>query len=418
MSSIRYSQLLVIGASIAFLLVLGMQVQWMSLSRKLVEDQFDAEVNRALRMAAEQINQEWELHGSLQFLNPLDDSQCGTSVLQSPLGKEKLRSILDETFQQFALPLTYAYQITQVSNDPLFFFGESPGQYACKVGGEEELLQIRFIGKKAYVRSRMRRMTVLTLISLGLSLFLFWLTIRQLIKQKKLNQWNIDFFNSMAHEFRTPLTNMKLALGLLRRKSTLPKTDPYLQILEEENQHLFDQVERVLDIEKFKKEQLSLHLKPLSLNQLCRQIVEKAKIQVESKEGRIDYIPSPEDYRMRGDALHIGNAIRNLIDNAVKYNERTPLVKMELGRQKDYACISIQDNGVGIPRKYQSVIFQRFFRFKAGNPAAVKGFGLGLAYAKNVVEQHAGHLRLFSQPGQGTTLQLFFPIDTTEKGLA
>lgn len=406
----RYQTVLVVFTSIALLIALGLQLQWMSISHKLVERQFDAEVNRALRVAAEAINRQWAPEASLQFLNPQDLSECGKSILQTPLEKEKLRAILDQTFREFSLPLHYAYQITPIPKHQPFFFSESKNRYSCQLGSEDELLQIQFLGKQAYVRSRLRWMTVLTIFSLSLSLLLFWLTIRQLVKQKKLNQWNIDFFNNMAHEFRTPLTNMKLALGLLRRKSALPAADPYLEILEKENKHLFDQVERVLDIEKLKKEELLLRAAPFSLNQLCRQITEKARMYVETKQGQIDLKLPAEDCTVHGDALHIGNAIRNLLDNAVKYNDQAPVVSLSLVRRSDFACLSIEDNGLGIPKKYQSAVFQRFFRLKDGNPAQVKGFGLGLAYAKNVVEQHAGHLRLQSQPGQGTTLQLFFPL--------
>lgn len=404
---------LIIAATIALFTLVFLQFRWMSYSRTLVEQQFDAKVNMAIRSAVNEIYQQYPAGVSFDFANPYDQSLCGKSILESNFTADELRNTLDQSFSNFDIALDYSYSIRSLPTGLYFPFSESNSFYSCRLDSDSELLQIQFFGKEDYVRTQLAWMTLLTTVFIILAISLFLLTVRQWVKQKKLNQWNVDFFNNMAHEFRTPLTNMKLALGLLKRKSDLSDDNTYLQILQKENAHLFNQVERVLDISKLEKEQLMLRMEPFSLSVLCGQIVQQMQIIVQEKNGTILADLPAEKMMINGDKLHISNAIRNIIDNACKYNLETPKIELHLSRTNQFVCVTISDNGIGIPKKHQKAIFQRFFRIHEGNPSAIKGFGLGLTYVKKVVEQHAGMLKLKSIPRSGSTFQLFFPQQQT-----
>ena len=408
--SLKSRQLaIIISAAIALLFLVYLQFRWISYARTLVEQEFDAKVNMALRSSTSIINEQLSSGMYIDFVDPYDQSQCGKSIVETSLDAEELRKILDQTFLDFDILLDYSFAVESLEEGFPFLFKDSSYPYSCKVGSGTELLRVRFFGKKDYVRSQLAWMTTFTLFFIVLAVVLFLLTVRQWLWQKRLNQWNIDFFNNMAHEFRTPLTNMRLALGLWKRKSDMAEDNPYLQILQEENAHLFSQVERVLDISKLEKDQLLLQKQPFSITQLCGHIIDQMQVSVEEKKGTIAVDFPKEDLLVNGDQLHISNAIRNIVDNAIKYSKEAPVIKMSIQPENNFICLTISDNGVGIPKKHQKANFQRFFRVKEGNPTAIKGFGLGLTYVKKVVEQHAGFLTLKSMPKSGSTFQLFFP---------
>ena len=112
---------------------------------------------------------------------------------------------------------------------------------------------------------------------------------------------------------------------------------------------------------------------------------------------------------MAGDAVHVGNVIVNLIDNAVKYGRDVPIITIRTKTDHDLVSIFISNEGEAIPIQYQSRIFERFFRIPSGNVHNVKGYGLGLSYARDVILRHNGSLTLESR-GETTTFIVNLPL--------
>lgn len=112
------------------------------------------------------------------------------------------------------------------------------------------------------------------------------------------------------------------------------------------------------------------------------------------------------------DQVHITNVIYNLIDNAVKYCETTPEINISTKNEKEFFCITITDNGIGIKREDQKLIFDKFYRVPTGNLHNVKGFGLGLFYVKLIVEQHGGTVTLKSSVNKGTSFCIQLPLQS------
>jgi two-component system phosphate regulon sensor histidine kinase PhoR len=107
--------------------------------------------------------------------------------------------------------------------------------------------------------------------------------------------------------------------------------------------------------------------------------------------------------------LHLSNVISNLIDNALKYNNGIPEVKIRLQQVGKQAVLSIADNGIGISKEQLPRIFDKFYRVPTGNVHNVKGFGLGLFYVKSVITAHHGRIQAHSEPGKGTTMVITLP---------
>jgi two-component system phosphate regulon sensor histidine kinase PhoR len=110
------------------------------------------------------------------------------------------------------------------------------------------------------------------------------------------------------------------------------------------------------------------------------------------------------------DPVHLGNTIRNLIDNAIKYALTKPQLIIRSQFIKKEWVLTISDNGIGIPELYQKSVFDQFFRVPDKRLPKVKGFGLGLAYVKQVVDQHNGTISLFSNEKSGSIFTILIPV--------
>jgi signal transduction histidine kinase len=408
---VRKNHWIVLASTVALVSLIVFQVKWLQYATNLVEKQFDQKVSMALGAVSEGINQQLPAGQSLALIGNEDGVQCGTGLLETKMSKDQVTKILDSTFQQYDIALDYRFEIfpEQARAAPFFKIDQNDG-YSCRVGNESDIMQIHFLGRKAYVLKELGWMIIASVLLLLAVAFFFLLTMHHLLKQGRLNQWNRDFFNNMAHEFRTPLTNTQLALQLLKKKKILPVDHPYANIIESENKRLLEQVERVLDISKLERGVIPLKEEDIQVDQMLEKIVAEMNLAAQAKGGQIQYENRSALDSIKGDTLHISNAIRNVIENAIKYCESAPQIKVGLDRVEGYLQLSIQDNGIGIDPAFRQTIFQKFFRITKGNTYANKGFGLGLAYVKNVVEQHAGFLKVDSQIRKGSTFYLFFPI--------
>lgn len=113
---------------------------------------------------------------------------------------------------------------------------------------------------------------------------------------------------------------------------------------------------------------------------------------------------------LQADAIHLGNTLNNLLDNAIKYSERPPVITIGTKNYSRNLRIFIRDKGKGVNPKEHHLIFQKFYRGNSGNLYPVKGFGLGLPYVKMVVEMHGGKIDLESQEGKGSTFLISVPF--------
>ena len=118
---------------------------------------------------------------------------------------------------------------------------------------------------------------------------------------------------------------------------------------------------------------------------------------------------SAEHFVIMGDKTHLTNAMCNLIDNAIKYSNEKPELSVKTFNRNNYLIIVISDQGIGIEKEYHKKVFDKFFRVPTGDVHDVKGFGLGLAYVKKIIEMHNGSIELQSEKGKGTTFTIALP---------
>jgi two-component system, OmpR family, phosphate regulon sensor histidine kinase PhoR len=232
-----------------------------------------------------------------------------------------------------------------------------------------------------------------------------------ILQQKRLSEIRTDFVNNMTHELKTPISTIGLSANVLLQKDIAPeRVNQYASIIQAENQRLEKQVERVLQIALLEKEELKLTRQELDLHEILQTVCETFKLTVDEREGKIITALNAESSLVIADKVHLTNILYNLLDNANKYSENTPLIQVSTKNENEWIYISISDNGKGIDKNNLKHIFDKFYRVPTGNVHDVKGFGLGLYYVKNIVELHHGKISVESTPGKGSTFKIGLPL--------
>ena len=219
----------------------------------------------------------------------------------------------------------------------------------------------------------------------------------------------------MTHELKTPVSTISIAAQMMK-DSDISKTPEAFKrissVINDETKRLGFLVEKVLQMSLFENQKSILKLKELDINDLIANVANTFTIKVEKAGGSIDIDLAAESSTIYADEMHITNMLFNLMDNAVKYRRETiPLSLMARTRSEgEKVIVSIEDNGIGIKKENLKKIFDRFYRVPTGNVHNVKGFGLGLAYVRKVVEDHNGTIRAENGHGNiGTTFIITLP---------
>ena len=279
--------------------------------------------------------------------------------------------------------------------------------------GNVNYLLVNFPDQNSFLLKQISTTLITSVLLIGIIIFCFVYAINTILRQKKLSDVKNDFINNMTHEFKTPLATVSLATQALEENDIRnnPKTyNRYLKVIKEETERLGDQVERVLQVATFDKGQFELKIESVDVIQLLNEVIDSFRIQIENANGNITKEYDRESFQAELDVTHFQNAIRNLLDNAIKYSPEAPVITMKFTGSEDSFQISVKDSGIGISKEQLKRIFERFYRIPKGNLHDVKGFGLGLHYVKNVVIAHGGDIDARSSPGAGSTFSIKLPI--------
>lgn len=215
--------------------------------------------------------------------------------------------------------------------------------------------------------------------------------------QKNLDIMKNDLISNITHEFKTPIATVSTALEAIEKFNTekdLSKTAKYLNISNEQLSKLNGMVEKLLDTATLEEGELQLNPTQTELNNLVQTVTDNYK----SAGGKTISFMSNNEIWAHVDEFHFENIISNLIDNAIKYGGDQ--IKVAIKKKEDQIEISVSDNGIGIDKKEQIQIFDKFYRISSGNIHDVKGYGIGLYYARTIVEKHGGQLNLISTNDQ------------------
>jgi len=279
--------------------------------------------------------------------------------------------------------------------------------------GRPYFLEVYFPEQPDYLRHATGLVSISAMAVTLLIIFLFGLTLYVIFRQKKLSEIKTDFINNMTHELKTPISTISLASQMLGDPSIPPEAKNISHItgiIQNESKRLSYQVEKVLQMSVFDRGKIPLKIKTVNMHELIDSIISNFRIQVKKKDGTIEWSFNAVYCRVNGDELHLTNVIVNLLENALKYCDKTPEIFVSTENQKRYLKISVRDNGIGISKENLRRVFEKFYRVPTGNVHNVKGFGLGLSYVKKIVEEHGGSVGVESEPGKGSVFYIMLPF--------
>lgn len=382
----------------------------------LSKDKYDQEVAITLaRMGEETYDR--------ALLSNLISAIIREDTVSFPVGLDSLRAAgtqfyrmyITDRFKQAGLSTSFEFAVLDRITNTTYFASsgysggvQGLGNYKIPLDG----VITRDCGCAPYLNIRFDRLESLLLSGIhpilwpavGCFLLLlagFYLLLRILQEQRYLEKVKNDFINNLTHELKTPIFSMSLASKILQTKGS-PEMQPYLMHLEKDINQLKDHVEKVLELASMEN---------------SNQVVQLDRIQVDEEvqaaisgyvNNRISLKLAGGDSMVMADPVHLRNAIKNLIDNALKYSKQEVVVSTALEGQ--YVHITVSDHGNGIDKEYHEVIFEKFYRINNGSNYDTKGFGLGLSYVKQVISMMKGSVSVSSNIDGGSIFLIKLPL--------
>ena len=276
-----------------------------------------------------------------------------------------------------------------------------------------ETLAVRFPSRTAFVLTSMWPEITLSVLFIGLIVWMFAATVRTIVRQKEFAARLSDFISNMTHEFKTPLATISLASEALQRpdvRKSGKRIDTYNAVIRDENRRMGSQVERILQMASLEEGDLELRREALAMHDVIAVAAQRSALQVESHGGSVKTELNAQDHIVRGDRVHLENVMHNLLDNAVKYSSDQPTLTVRTENEAGYLCISVRDRGIGMEADQLERVFEKYYRVPTGNVHDVKGFGIGLSYVKLVVTSLGGTVKLTSAIGEGTVAEVRLPV--------
>ncbi len=280
------------------------------------------------------------------------------------------------------------------------------------VFSQPKFLSIFFPNQNKYLLRTMWLLLTISAMFILVIIFSFSYTVSTIIRQKKVSEIKNDFINNMTHELKTPISTISLACQALSDPDIKSKegiVDNYINVIADENKRLAMVVENVLRTAVMDKGELKLKIVDLDMNEIVNQVLQNMKLQMERKGGQFITDIQATNTLVQADKIHLTNVIFNLVDNALKYTEKIPVIKVGTKDLKNGVVVYVQDNGIGISRENQNKVFDKLYRVPTGNIHNVKGFGLGLSYVKAIVDKHNGWINLKSELNKGSKFEIFIP---------
>lgn len=401
-------------------LLLFMQVRWIVYTINFQETVFEKSVALALDKSVALLNDDKHTCDLLRNCVTCDTTHLDEQLLSHGVWDMLQKSVKDE-LAIYGLELDFDLFITHnevdtvgytasVSNGPARYYSQNLREI-MDVNGYELVLQTPFKGR--FLPARIFSMFGASVILLLLAIVSIVQLVRLYRSELTLSGHTRELINNITHEFKTPISNIALAAGLIRKSNDLPesaKIESYVSIIVRENQKLKRQVEGLLDMAAVEWDEFEYRRSLVGMRKLTEQAIDAVRLQIETSHGSIELDDSSRLDAVFVDPSHMVNVIVNLLTNAINYSGDQPAVVVRISNRLQQVVVEVIDNGIGIPARYHRYLFDKYFRVPTGNVHNIKGFGIGLSYVKRVTEAHGGEVSVRSEPGKGSTFCIVLPM--------
>ncbi|MHC8947638.1 sensor histidine kinase [Sphingobacterium hungaricum] len=289
------------------------------------------------------------------------------------------------------------------------------GQYSTRPilinPDDNEFLIAKFDNPQSFIIMSMAWQYLYVAILIFMLIATFFYLLNTINRQNKLATMRKAFVNNMTHELKTPISTVMAAVESIQRygaKDDKERLDKYLKISKIELEHLSLMIERVLNFDTAETNGIQLVKSNFDIVKTVESCIESSKVGL-LKQVDFEVHSTLDNPIIYADESHIKSVLRNLLDNAIKYSNSPVHITINLDQEKDNVILKIKDNGIGIPKEHLSDVFDMFFRVPSGHLHNVKGFGLGLSYVKQVVEQHGGSVSINSEVDKYSVFVISIP---------
>ena len=347
-------------------------------------------------------------------------------TLKDRIDPAKLDSALRKEFLNNGIDLDYGISLKSGAADSVVWERKLENAkskqfqtqlFPSDIINKNDRLQVAFPDTFRYFISSMVWMLLGSLIFTLIIIFAFAYTLQVIFRQKKLSEIRNDFINNMTHEFKTPIATIRLASDALSNPAVASQSDKvnyYSDIIREENERMNSHVENILNMAMFDKNQFIPNSQDTNIHELLMQVIKSMQLQAEAKGGAIQPKLEAHKVNVAADPQFLPVVFMNLIDNAIKYCEQSPQIEVTTMDTATGIQISVTDNGIGMNAETLKQVFEKFYRVPTGNLHQVKGFGLGLSYARAIVVAHGGTISASSLPGKGSAFVVELPSNATK----
>lgn len=261
-----------------------------------------------------------------------------------------------------------------------------------------------------YLFSKIGYQLGLLLISIIFSVLLIVLINNYLRKQLYVSKLKYEITNNITHELKTPVATILAATDVLQKLKLIDnkeKTQQYIEIARLQAIKLNNLISKAMDIAMVESDEFKLFEQEVDLFELLKEAAHAEHLTL------IDHVQiiidaTDEPLKIKGDKFHLLNVFNALIENSIKYCDKNPIINIRLRKQNAKIIISIEDNGIGIKKEYQKIIFEKYYRIPANDRHNVQGHGLGLNYVKTMMQLHRGNILVESDGQSGTKFILIF----------
>jgi two-component system, OmpR family, phosphate regulon sensor histidine kinase PhoR len=282
-------------------------------------------------------------------------------------------------------------------------------------------LLVHFPDEESFVMAQVVPQFTATGLFMLIVVICFAYTIRTILLQRRFADLTVGFINNMTHEFKTPISTISLACQALERpdvQESIDQSTRYLQMIRSENQRMKDHVDKILQMAVLEENSCELSISQVDMHSLIEKSCTHVVLQIEQTSGAFAFDLRAVNYLVNGDPTHLTNIIVNLLDNAVKYSNEPPSIRIVTWNPPgaEVVCVRVEDKGIGISAHDLPQVFEKYYRVASGDIHNVRGFGIGLSYVKLMIEAHGGHIRIESTPNRGTAVEFTLPV-TVESNL-
>lgn len=274
-------------------------------------------------------------------------------------------------------------------------------------------IYVDFQNRNKMIWNEMWLILSLSVFTLLLVFIVFFITLRNMLLQKRLSEMKTDFINNMTHELKTPLSTISVASSSLGNPSVIQqekKVEELSHMIKKQNRHLSELIDRILDINIWERDQVRLRKQKVLTETWIRELSDAFLMKQEGSGLEIDLELKSMPETILMDEVHMSTAINNILSNAVKYGHQPCKIKVLVSEKNGYLNLALSDNGPGIRREELKHIFEKFYRGKESKERVIKGLGLGLYYVKQITGAHGGSITAKSTPGKGVEFNIQIPI--------